>query len=132
MSHLGSRIREYRLSKNFKVKKFAELIGISQGSLSDIENEKTNPSAETLESIVRNTDIDIYWLFTGDRKTEPLLFIIPEEKSYVEGLLKVLRGKNRANAEAIKLNVTAFAKSADLDIPEDSEEKQKAGQKKEA
>jgi transcriptional regulator with XRE-family HTH domain len=52
-----------------KIVDFAKQIGISQGSLSDIENEKTKPSAETLSSIVRNTDIDATWLLTGGRTT---------------------------------------------------------------
>lgn len=52
------------MSKGHKVADFAKLIGISQGSLSDIENGKTKPSAETLASIVRNTDINAAWLLT--------------------------------------------------------------------
>lgn len=63
---IGKRIREYRQNKGVKVADFAALIGISQGSLSDIENGKTKPSAETLASIVRNTDIDATWLLTGE------------------------------------------------------------------
>jgi len=62
---IGKRIRSYRKEKGLKVKELAQIIGISQGSLSDIENEKTKPSADTLSSIVRNTDINPYWLLTG-------------------------------------------------------------------
>ncbi|MBS4068910.1 MAG: helix-turn-helix transcriptional regulator [Sulfurimonas sp.] len=62
---IGGRIKDYREGKNLKVAAFAALIGISQGSLSDIENGKTKPSAETLVKIVRNTDIDPGWLLTG-------------------------------------------------------------------
>ncbi|HEX9080263.1 MAG TPA: helix-turn-helix transcriptional regulator [Desulfuromonadaceae bacterium] len=67
---IGRRIREYRQGKKIKVADFATLIGISQGTLSDIENEKTKPSAETLSSIVRNTDIDAGWLLAGKAKEE--------------------------------------------------------------
>ncbi|MBF0567537.1 MAG: helix-turn-helix transcriptional regulator [Nitrospirae bacterium] len=49
-----------------KANQFAEVIGISQGSLSEIENQKTNPSAETLSLIVRNTNINSFWLLTGE------------------------------------------------------------------
>lgn len=66
MAGVGPRIRTYREGKGYRVKDFASLIGISQGSLSDIENEKTRPSAETLSSLVRNTDIDARWLLTGE------------------------------------------------------------------
>ncbi|HEY3309880.1 MAG TPA: helix-turn-helix transcriptional regulator [Desulfuromonadaceae bacterium] len=63
---IGKRIQEYRMSLRLKVGEFARTIGISQGSLSDIENIKTKPSADTLEAIIRNTDINPGWLFTGD------------------------------------------------------------------
>jgi transcriptional regulator with XRE-family HTH domain len=63
---IGHKIREYRLAKKLTVKKFAEIINISQGSLSDIENEKTKPSADTIVSITRNTDINPLWLLTDE------------------------------------------------------------------
>lgn len=63
---IGARIRDYRQRKGLKVADFAKLIGISQGSLSDIENGKTKPSADTLASIIRNTDIDSKWLMIGE------------------------------------------------------------------
>lgn len=66
---IGDRIREFRKEKGFKVAEFAALIGISQGSLSDIENNKTKPSAETLSAIVRKTDVNPGWLLTGEKKT---------------------------------------------------------------
>jgi phage repressor protein C with HTH and peptisase S24 domain len=63
---VGKRIREFRKLKGLTVQEFAKLIGISQGSLSDIENEKTKPSADTISSLVRNTDINPTWLLTGE------------------------------------------------------------------
>jgi len=63
---VGSRLREYRKRKKMMAKTLAKLIGISQGSLSDIENGKTKPSSDTLTSIVRHTDINPAWLLTGD------------------------------------------------------------------
>ncbi len=62
---IGTRIKGYRTKKGFKVKEFSEKIGISQGTLSDIENEKTKPSADTLSLIIRHTDINPNWLLTG-------------------------------------------------------------------
>ena len=43
----------------------AKLISISQGSLSDIENNKSLPSADTISKIYLNTNINIIWLLTG-------------------------------------------------------------------
>lgn len=59
---IGQKIREYRLAKGLKVKEFAPLIGISQGSLSEIENGKTKPSADTVISIILKTGVSPWWL----------------------------------------------------------------------
>lgn len=59
---IGQRVREYRLTKGLRLKAFAAQIGISQGSLSDIENGKTRPSANTVVSIVQSTGINPAWL----------------------------------------------------------------------
>jgi len=63
---IGRRIEEYRLHKGYKVGELARIIGISQGSLSEIKNEKSEPRADTLEKVVRNTDINAHWLLTGE------------------------------------------------------------------
>jgi transcriptional regulator with XRE-family HTH domain len=62
---IGERIKAYRKSMGLKVVEFAKLAEISQGSLSGIENLKTKPSSDTIEAIVRNTDINPIWLLTG-------------------------------------------------------------------
>lgn len=65
---IGKRIREYRQEKKLKGKELAGIINISQSALSDIENGHNKPSADTIASIVKNTDIDTYWLLTGEGK----------------------------------------------------------------
>lgn len=49
---LGGRLRKWRKTLPLKSYQLAQLIGISQGSLSDIENNKSLPSAEEID---RNT-----------------------------------------------------------------------------
>jgi len=67
ISGLGSRLRLWRKNLNPPLKAFelAKLIKVSQGSLSDVENGKSNPSALTILKLIENTDISIYWLMTG-------------------------------------------------------------------
>ena len=67
----GSRLRDYRKQRKITGIELASTIGISQGSLSDIETGKTNPSLGTIENIIRNTDIDIIWLITGEEPKQP-------------------------------------------------------------
>ncbi|MEW5745239.1 MAG: LexA family transcriptional regulator [Nitrospirota bacterium] len=81
---IGARLREYREKKHYKVAEFASIIGISQGTLSDIENEKTKPSAETIAAIVRHTDINATWLLTGrTTEKESYMYRAPAERSMI-------------------------------------------------
>jgi transcriptional regulator with XRE-family HTH domain len=63
---IGQRIREVREQNSLKTAAFAKIIGISQGSLSDIENGKTNPRASTLQNLVSSMHVDPLWLLTGE------------------------------------------------------------------
>ncbi len=62
---IGKRLRLFRKSLEINGYDFAHLIGISQGSLSDIENCNSDPSASTITKIATKTNCDIYWLLTG-------------------------------------------------------------------
>ena len=73
----------------------ARIIKISQGSLSDIENNKSLPSANTILSLWLHTDIDVGWLLAaennlrdieageGGSKKEPLLITLNSLESEV-------------------------------------------------
>jgi transcriptional regulator with XRE-family HTH domain len=87
----GNRIREYRKAKGLTVVELANKIGISQGSLSDIENEKTSPSAETLAALIRETDINMAWLIAGEG--EMILTPIAPAIAVITRIIKVLYSK---------------------------------------
>lgn len=61
----GKKIRAYRKGNGLTLITLAKRIGISHSSLSEIENEKTQPSADTLLALMRETRIDF-----SDNKTE--------------------------------------------------------------
>ena len=63
--HLGQRLRQWRKTIPLKSFELAKLIKISQGSLSDIENEKSLPSADTITKLYQYSRINIIWLLTG-------------------------------------------------------------------
>jgi transcriptional regulator with XRE-family HTH domain len=70
---LGVRLRQWRKSLPLKSYQLAKLIRISQGSLSDIENCKSLPSADTISKLYQHTNLNIIWLLTGKgpiRKTQ--------------------------------------------------------------
>jgi len=62
---VGKRIREYRKMIGVKGYQFAKTIGISQGSLSDIENENSLPSADTIAKLHQTTPVNIIWVLLG-------------------------------------------------------------------
>jgi len=74
----GTRIRQWRKSEKLKAYELAKLIKISQGSLSDIENGKSDPSARTILGFMLYTDIDFIWMMTGN-KGEAERGVIPEK-----------------------------------------------------
>lgn len=74
----GARIREWRKSKRIKGYELCKIIKVSQGSLSDIENGKSDPSARTILGFMLYTDIDFIWMITGN-KGEAERGAIPEK-----------------------------------------------------
>lgn len=65
---VGKRLRAYRKTLPLNVVDFAAKIKISQGTLSELENGISAPSAQTLANLYQITDIDIGWLLTGREK----------------------------------------------------------------
>jgi transcriptional regulator with XRE-family HTH domain len=61
----GQRLRAWRKSVPLKLMELSRLIKVSQGSLSDLENDKSLPSATTLSNLSIFTDLNIYWLLNG-------------------------------------------------------------------
>ena len=66
-SNIGERVRLFRKSLGMKGVAFSKYIAVSQGSLSEIENGKSLPSATTLINLYRQ-GCDIHWLLTGDKQ----------------------------------------------------------------
>jgi len=62
---LGDRLRGWRKTTFNRAYQLGEHIKISQGSLSDIENNKSHPSANTLAKLHNLTHLNIIWLLTG-------------------------------------------------------------------
>lgn len=62
---IGERIRDVRKSNGLTLEKFGERIGITASSLSTIENNKSNPSDQTILSIIREFKVNAEWLKTG-------------------------------------------------------------------
>ena len=107
----GQRLRAWRKSVPLKLMQLSAKIKVSQGSLSDLENDKSLPSATTLANLSIYTDLNIYWLLTGkgpvlkgpgpemerttetSRLYEDFLFMMQDRKlkGVVEKLIQIYR-----------------------------------------
>lgn len=63
---IGQRIKQIRKSYSMSQAAFASLIGISQGTLSEIEKGKFNPSVETVISISKQFEVRTDWILRGN------------------------------------------------------------------
>ena len=95
---LGSRLRQWRKTLPLKSYELAKLSHISQGSLSDIENNKSLPSADTLAKLYVYTNINLIWLLLGKgpmKKTgsteEDVLGAVASEDSSAYGYDQTLK-----------------------------------------
>lgn len=61
---IGQKIKKVRIAKNLNQIGFSSELGISQGRLSEIEKDKTKPSAETLKALRKQFDVDLNWLLS--------------------------------------------------------------------
>ena len=68
---LGQKIQILRKKRRLTQEKFAELIGIDPKNVSKIENGNNYPSSETLTSIAKALDVDIYELFVFKQELSP-------------------------------------------------------------
>ncbi|RNB87656.1 XRE family transcriptional regulator [Brevibacillus fluminis] len=65
MDNIGKRIKHIRKINNMIQTEFAGLIGIGQGTLSEIEQGKLKPSIDTLYELSKHFQIDLNWLVMG-------------------------------------------------------------------
>ena len=67
---IGKRLKLWRKNKRMKATQLAESIKISQSSLSEIENGKNLPSAQTITNLMKLEGMDIFWLLTGEESSD--------------------------------------------------------------
>lgn len=63
---IGERLKKVR--GGMSQRDFADMLGTSQGYISDIEKGKKKPGAEFLISLKRFKEIDLDWLLTGEER----------------------------------------------------------------
>lgn len=85
---VGDRIRIIRKINRLNQNEFSNLIGISQATLSELEQGKYNPSLETILSIHKVFNTNLQWLLVGDTlleaSEEKALFNVSLDETEIE------------------------------------------------
>lgn len=67
---LGENIRRIRKNKNLSIMKLKELTGLSKSTISDLENDKSSPTADTLQKIADALGIPVSDFFKDESDEE--------------------------------------------------------------
>ncbi|ASR45775.1 transcriptional regulator with XRE-family HTH domain [Paenibacillus jamilae] len=101
MSTIGQRIRTIRKTNNLNQIKFANIIGISQGTLSELEQDKYRPSLDIIIAIKENFNSHIEWLIFGDTPiSKNTIFNLAIEAQELE-LISLFRGLTKEDRDEI-------------------------------
>ncbi|ASN72400.1 putative repressor protein [uncultured Caudovirales phage] len=65
MSTIGQRIKTLRTKNNLSLQELADLVGKSKGNISGYENDKYEPSAQTIISIAKYFGVSTDWILNG-------------------------------------------------------------------
>lgn len=65
METVGKRLKAWRKSMPLTLQELSHKVRVSPGSLSDLENDKSKPSAKTLANLNVHFSLNIGWLLTG-------------------------------------------------------------------
>ena len=91
---VGGRLKYWRKVSRLRLVDVAALIQVSQGSLSDLENDKSLPSATTLTGLCQKTDMNLYWLLTGEGSMVSNEERLQAESSAASSLMKWMQDKD--------------------------------------
>lgn len=147
----GDRLRTYRKAKRMTLKQLAKRLGIQHGAISQLETNKTNPSAKTLESYCKHTDINVEWLLTGegsmirsigtveenDNSLARFRSVKTEIQALVGDLIDILESDDlivktaiTESIKAFKISVDRKAKLEESDVESDFKTRESLGESK--
>ncbi len=109
---VGGRLKYWRKVSTLRLVDVAALIHVSQGSLSDLENDKSLPSATTLTGLCQKTDMNICWLLTGEGSMVSKEERFPTESSSVRDMMGWMQDKDFRKTVSKLLNIFEKGSSA--------------------
>ncbi|SFF48013.1 transcriptional regulator, XRE family with cupin sensor [Paenibacillus algorifonticola] len=111
---IGNTIRSIRKKKQLSIQQVAELTGLSQGFLSQVENNKTSPSISTLDHIAGALNVPLAFLLL--KKDERMQILRKDERRhtlYGGGKMKVEQLSERGCVKMMLVELEPGASTAE-------------------
>lgn len=93
----NERVKEIRKTLGLTLEKFGERIGVTRGSMSNIENGNRNLTEQMTKSICREFSVDYMWLTTGEGE-----MFIDTDDDFIERIDRIMAGENEARKNLFK------------------------------
>lgn len=88
MSSIGNRISDVRKHFSLSMEKFGEKIGVTKGSVNNMEKGTNNPSEQTIKLICKEFNVNYSWLVDGTGEMFIELSREEEITKYIAELVK--------------------------------------------
>lgn len=93
----NERVKEIRKTLGLTLEKFGERIGVTRGSMSNIENGNRNLTEQMTKSICREFSVDYMWLTTGEGE-----MFIDTYDDFIERIDRIMAGEDEARKNLFK------------------------------
>lgn len=93
----NERVKEVRKTLGLTLEKFGERIGVTRGSMSNIENGNRNLTEQMTKSICREFSVDYIWLTTGDGE-----MFVDTDDDFIERIDRIMAGEDDARKNLFK------------------------------
>lgn len=93
----NERVKEIRKTLGLTLEKFGERIGVTRGSMSNIENGNRNLTEQMTKSICREFGVDYMWLTTGEGE-----MFIDTDDDFIERIDRIMAGEDEARKNLFK------------------------------
>ncbi|MCA0756307.1 XRE family transcriptional regulator [Paenibacillus sp. N4] len=114
--NIGSAIRTIRKRKNITITQICEETGLSQGFMSQVENNKTSPSIATLESIANALKVPLAYLLL--RQEERMSIVRKEERRITKSGIENLKVEHLSSTKNVRMRLVEFPPGASTgDVP---------------
>ena len=93
----NERVKGIRKTLGLTLEKFGERIGVTRGSMSNIENGNRNLTEQMTKSICREFSVDYMWLTTGEGE-----MFIDTDDDFIERIDRIMAGEDEARKNLFK------------------------------